>query len=191
MVDGERPSRKAMSRTPMFSAFQISMRMRSSGCTCRYFFFVIHHTLPNGKVLHFGFEAAKGKVASVDSIRLRGRGDPSSQVATRSDGAQQKRQNQYFGHLDHERASNPIAAVASYFRSRDVVVSPAIELYRMLLTYGFADLPGRNMWYPRRHAIGLRPNWQMKLLLFSPTASVRRKKVAPERLMSDGDGVRD
>ncbi|WP_245176364.1 hypothetical protein, partial [Cupriavidus sp. AcVe19-6a] len=26
---------------------------------CRYFFFVIHHTLPNGKVLHFRFEDAK------------------------------------------------------------------------------------------------------------------------------------
>ncbi|MBP0640188.1 hypothetical protein, partial [Cupriavidus sp. AcVe19-6a] len=25
---------------------------------CRYFFFVIHHTLPNGKVLHFRFEDA-------------------------------------------------------------------------------------------------------------------------------------
>ncbi|WP_343654842.1 hypothetical protein, partial [Cupriavidus sp.] len=41
------------------SAFQISMRMRSSGCSCWYFVLVINHTLPNGKVLHFKFEAAR------------------------------------------------------------------------------------------------------------------------------------
>lgn len=34
------------------------MRMRSSGCSCWYFVLVINHTLPNGKVLHFKFEAA-------------------------------------------------------------------------------------------------------------------------------------
>jgi hypothetical protein len=34
-VDGTRPSLRDMSRRLTFSAFQISMRMRSSGCNCR------------------------------------------------------------------------------------------------------------------------------------------------------------